>query len=63
MFYRRGRVTIQEIEAEAQNTLEALAKREAEAAQRKKESHDLVAESIKRELAESVSYGYFFSLR
>ena len=52
-FYRRGRVTIQEIEAEAQNTPEAIAKREAEAAQRKKDSHDLVAESIKRELAES----------
>ncbi|KAF8323145.1 hypothetical protein DL93DRAFT_2147213 [Clavulina sp. PMI_390] len=49
---KRARVTVQEREAEAQNTEEAQAKRDAEAEKRKKESHDLVADSIKRELAE-----------
>lgn len=50
---RRARVTVQEREAESQNTEDAQTKREAEAEKRKKESHDLVAESIKRELVES----------
>lgn len=42
-----------EREAEAQDTEEALRKKELEAEERRKQSHDLVAESIKRELAES----------
>jgi len=42
-----------EREADSQYTEEAIAKREAEAEKRKQESHQLVAESIKRELAES----------
>lgn len=50
---RRGRVTILEKEAIAQDTEEALKKKEMEAEERRKQSHDLVAESIKRELAES----------
>ncbi|KAG8878241.1 hypothetical protein FRB98_006307 [Tulasnella sp. 332] len=49
---KRGRVTVLERENEDQESEEAVAKREKEAEQRKKESHDLVAESIKRELAE-----------
>jgi hypothetical protein len=50
---RRGRVTIAEREALAQDTEEALKKKEQEAEERRKQSHDMVAESIKRELAES----------
>lgn len=46
-------MTVQEREAEDPYNEEVQARKEAEAAQRKKESHDLVAESIKRELAES----------
>jgi microfibrillar-associated protein 1 len=46
----------------AQDTEEAYKKREAEAEERRKQSHDLVAESIKRELAESMSY-LLFNLR
>ena len=42
-----------EREAEAQDTEEALRKKEMEAEERRKQSHDLVAESIRRELAES----------
>lgn len=53
--YRRVRVTIAEREALAQDTEEAYQKKEAEAEERRKQSHDLVAESIKRELAESTS--------
>lgn len=53
LFSRRARVTIAEKEAIAQDTEEAIKKREAEAEERRKQSHDLVAESIKRELAES----------
>ncbi|KAG9005470.1 hypothetical protein FRB94_001555 [Tulasnella sp. JGI-2019a] len=49
---KRGRVTVLEREAEDPENEEAIAKREKEAEDRKKESHDLVAESIKRELAE-----------
>jgi hypothetical protein len=52
---RRGRVTILEKEAIAQDTEEALKKKEMEAEERRKQSHDLVAESIRRELAESKS--------
>lgn len=50
---RRGRVTIAEKEAIAQDTEDALIKKELEAEERRKQSHNLVAESIKRELAES----------
>ena len=37
----------------AQDTEEALKRKEAEAEERRKQSHDMVAESIRRELAES----------
>ncbi|KAJ3506167.1 hypothetical protein NLJ89_g7016 [Agrocybe chaxingu] len=49
---KRARVTIAEKEAIAQDTEEALRKKEVEAEERKKQSHDLVAETIRRELAE-----------
>ncbi|KAJ1311599.1 hypothetical protein OPQ81_010076 [Rhizoctonia solani] len=49
---KRARETIKQLEAESEFSEEAIKRREEEAAQRKKESHDLVAESIKRELAE-----------
>ncbi|CAE7161708.1 unnamed protein product [Rhizoctonia solani] len=49
---KRARETIKQMEAESEFSEEAIKRREEEAAQRKKESHDLVAESIKRELAE-----------
>ncbi|KAF8973825.1 splicing factor, Prp19-binding domain-containing protein [Flammula alnicola] len=49
---KRARVTIAEKESIAQDTEEALRKKEAEAEERRKQSHDLVAESIRRELAE-----------
>ena len=41
-----------ESEAEAKDAEEALRKKEMEAEERRKQSHDLVAESIRRELAE-----------
>lgn len=46
-------MTIAEKERIAQDTEEALRKKELEAEERRKQSHDLVAESIRRELAES----------
>ncbi|KZT50409.1 hypothetical protein CALCODRAFT_189639 [Calocera cornea HHB12733] len=49
---KRGRETIQELEQESQNSEEALRKREKEEEERRKLSKALVAESIKRELAE-----------
>ncbi|KAI0035259.1 splicing factor, Prp19-binding domain-containing protein [Vararia minispora EC-137] len=49
---KRARATIAEREAEAQDTEDALNKKEREAEERKKQSHDMVAESIRRELAE-----------
>ncbi|TFK57673.1 hypothetical protein OE88DRAFT_1709842 [Heliocybe sulcata] len=49
---KRARVTVAEREALAEDTEEALARKEREAEERRKQSHDLVAESIKRELAE-----------
>ncbi|KAJ7171805.1 microfibrillar-associated protein MFAP1, Zn finger, CCHC type protein [Mycena crocata] len=48
---KRGRVTIAEREL-AEDSEEAQRKREADAEERRKQSHDLVAESIRRELAE-----------
>lgn len=54
-FLRRGRATILEKESVAQDTEEALRKKELEAEERRKQSHDLVAESIRRELAESAT--------
>lgn len=50
---RRARATIAEKEAIAQDTEEALRKKELEAEERRKQSHDLVAQTIRRELAES----------
>jgi microfibrillar-associated protein 1 len=50
---RRGRITINEKDNILQNTEEALKRKEQEDEERRKQSHDLVAESIKRELAES----------
>ncbi|KAF8845473.1 hypothetical protein BDN67DRAFT_460531 [Paxillus ammoniavirescens] len=49
---KRGRVTIAEKDALAQEAEEIQRRKELAAEQRKKESHDLVAESIRRELAE-----------
>ncbi|KAG8983302.1 hypothetical protein FRB90_006141, partial [Tulasnella sp. 427] len=49
---KRNRVTVVERGEEDPNTEEAIAKREQAAEQKKKDSHNLVAESIRRELAE-----------
>ncbi|KAK0198042.1 splicing factor, Prp19-binding domain-containing protein [Armillaria mellea] len=49
---KRNRVTIAEMEALAADSEEVLRKKELELEERKKQSHDLVAESIRRELAE-----------
>ncbi|KAJ3770210.1 splicing factor, Prp19-binding domain-containing protein, partial [Lentinula raphanica] len=49
---KRNRETIAEREKIAQDTEEALKRKELELEERRKQSHDLVAESIKRELAE-----------
>ncbi|TFY63540.1 hypothetical protein EVJ58_g3192 [Rhodofomes roseus] len=49
---KRARVTVAEKEAMAEDTEEAIRKKEAEAEERRKESHNLVAESIRRELLE-----------
>ncbi|KAH7883959.1 splicing factor, Prp19-binding domain-containing protein [Phlebopus sp. FC_14] len=49
---KRRRVTIAERDALAQEAEEIQKKKELAAEERKKQSHDLVAESIKRELAE-----------
>ncbi|RDX41277.1 hypothetical protein OH76DRAFT_222885 [Lentinus brumalis] len=49
---KRARETIAEREALAQDSEEALKRKEAEAEERKKASHDMVAESIRRELLE-----------
>lgn len=53
MVHRRARETISIREAEAMESEEAIRKRELEAEERRKQSHDMVAESIRRELAES----------
>ena len=50
---RRARVTVAEKEAMADDTEEAIRKKEAEVEERRKESHNMVAESIRRELLES----------
>ncbi|KAI0685260.1 splicing factor, Prp19-binding domain-containing protein [Cytidiella melzeri] len=49
---KRGRVTVAEEAALAQDTEEAAKRKEAEAEERRKQSHNMVAESIRRELAE-----------
>ncbi|KAF8807643.1 hypothetical protein BYT27DRAFT_7223445 [Phlegmacium glaucopus] len=49
---KRARATIAERENIAQDTEEALRRKEGEAEERRKQSHDLVAASIRRELAE-----------
>ncbi|KAK7688298.1 hypothetical protein QCA50_008669 [Cerrena zonata] len=49
---KRARVTVAEKDALAQDTEDALKKKEEEAEQRRKESHNMVAESIRRELLE-----------
>ena len=52
-FSRRARATIAEREQLVEDSEEAIQRREQEVEERKKQSHDLVAQSIKRELAES----------
>jgi microfibrillar-associated protein 1 len=49
---KRSRVTVAEKQGLAEDSEEAIRNKQAEAEQRKKESHDLVAESIRRELLE-----------
>ncbi|KAJ4471376.1 splicing factor, Prp19-binding domain-containing protein [Lentinula edodes] len=49
---KRNRETIAEREQMAEDTEEALKRKEMELEERRKQSHDLVAESIRRELAE-----------
>ncbi|KAH9075737.1 splicing factor, Prp19-binding domain-containing protein [Lactarius deliciosus] len=49
---KRGRVTVAEKQSLAEDSEEAIRKKQADVEQRKKESHDLVAESIRRELLE-----------
>ncbi|XP_006454544.1 hypothetical protein AGABI2DRAFT_182515 [Agaricus bisporus var. bisporus H97] len=49
---KRARATIAEKEALAEESEEVQKKREQEAEERRKQSHDMVAESIRRELAE-----------
>ncbi|KAF5377222.1 hypothetical protein D9615_006396 [Tricholomella constricta] len=49
---KRARATIAEKDAIAQESEESLKKKELEAEERRKQSHDMVAESIIRELAE-----------
>ncbi|KAJ4485481.1 splicing factor, Prp19-binding domain-containing protein [Lentinula aciculospora] len=49
---KRNRETVAEREQMAQDTEEAVKRKEMELEERRKQSHDLVAESIKRELAE-----------
>ncbi|KXN87534.1 Microfibrillar-associated protein 1 [Leucoagaricus sp. SymC.cos] len=49
---KRARATIAEKEALAEDSEEMQRKREQEAEERRKQSHDMVAESIRRELAE-----------
>ena len=50
---RRARATIGEKDVIAQDSEESLKRKEQEAEERRKQSHNMVAESIKRELAES----------
>lgn len=52
-FHRRSRATVAEKQALAEDSEEAIQRKEIEAEERKKQSHDLVAESIRRELLES----------
>lgn len=49
---KRARATIVEKDALAEDSAEMQSKREQEAEERRKQSHDMVAESIRRELAE-----------
>ncbi|KAH9964536.1 splicing factor, Prp19-binding domain-containing protein [Russula dissimulans] len=49
---KRSRVTVAETQTLAEDSEEALRRKETEAEERKKQSHDLVAESIRRELLE-----------
>ena len=55
---RRARVTVAEKDALAQDTEEAIKRKEEEAEERRKQSHNMVAESIKRELLESASRAF-----
>jgi microfibrillar-associated protein 1 len=55
-------VTIAEKESIAQESEEVLRKKGLEAEERRKQSHDLVAESIRRELAESNTYFWFYDV-
>jgi microfibrillar-associated protein 1 len=56
---RRARATVAEREALAQDTEEALQKKAQQIEDRRKESHDLVAQTIRRELAESISIRFY----
>jgi hypothetical protein len=58
-FPRRARATISERDALAQDTEEALKIQAQQAEDRRKESHDLVAQTIRRELAESTFFHSF----
>jgi microfibrillar-associated protein 1 len=49
---KRSRVTVTETQTLTEDSEEALRRKEIEAEERKKQSHDLVAESIRRELLE-----------
>ena len=49
---RRGRVTVQELEKEAEDSEEALKAKELEAEERRQQSRAMVADSIRRELVE-----------
>ncbi|KAF8272349.1 splicing factor, Prp19-binding domain-containing protein [Lactarius quietus] len=49
---KRSRVTVAEKQGLAEDSEESIRKKQTEAEQRRKESHDLVAESIRRELFE-----------
>ena len=49
-------MTVAEEQALAQDTEEAQKRKEAEAEERRQQSHNMVAESIKRELLESTLY-------
>ncbi len=57
--FRRNRVTTQEKEVLAEDSEEALKRQQEELEERRKQSHAMVAESIRKELAESKSVDCF----
>lgn len=60
--FRRNRVTTQEKEALAEDSEEASKRQQEELEERRRQSHAMVAESIRKELAESKSVDCFFLL-